>query len=368
MAEDDGATNLVYTFTRSVADSSPLTVSFTVGGTATYNTDYTQAGADSFTAASGTVTIEAGETMATVKASPTADATVEPDETVVLTVTAGAGYTVGTPSVATGTIQNDDGSPNLALGKLAVASTSYPGFPASNATDGNLASRWSSQFSDSEWIYVDVGSVFAIGRVVLRWETAYGRSYQIQVSDDAATWSGVYSTTTGDGGVDDVMLATPALGRYVRLLGTQRGTTYGYSLYELEVYAAAAVPNLAWHKPATASTSYPGFPTSNATDGNGNSRWSSQFSDNEWIYVDLGEVFTIRQVILRWETAYGRSYTIQVSDDAAGWSDVYSTTSGDGGIDDITLASPVSGRYVRLLGTERGTAYGYSLWEFEVYG
>jgi hypothetical protein len=233
---EDGAANLVYTFTRSAADGSPLTVSFSVGGTATYNTDYTQTGAASFTATSGTVTLAAGATTAIVTIDPAADATVESDETVILTVTAGAGYTVGTPSASTGTIQNDDVSGNLALGRPATASTSYPGLGASNATDGSLASRWSSQFSGSEWIYVDLGSVYTIHQVVLRWEAAYGRGYQIQVSDDASTWTEVYSTTTGDGGVDGITLVSPASGRYVRLLGTQRATTYGYSLWEFEVY------------------------------------------------------------------------------------------------------------------------------------
>jgi endo-1,3(4)-beta-glucanase len=84
--------------------------------------------------------------------------------------------------------------------------------------------------------------------------------------------------------------------------------------------------------------------------------------------VDLGAVFTINQVMLRWETAYARGYRLQVSNDASSWSDVYSTTTGDGGADDISLSSPASGRYLRLLGTQRGTGYGYSLWEFEVYG
>jgi hypothetical protein len=125
---------------------------------------------------------------------------------------------------------------NLALGKTAVASTAYPGLPASNVTDGNLSSRWSSQFSDSEWIYVDLGAVFTIDQVVLRWETAYGRGYKIQVSNDAVTWSDVYSTTTGDGGVDNITLTLLSSGRYVRMSGTQRATAYGYSLREFEVY------------------------------------------------------------------------------------------------------------------------------------
>jgi len=204
--------------------------------------------------------------------------------------------------------------------------------------------------------------------VVLRWETAYGRGYQIQVSNDASSWSEVYRTSTGDGAVDEVTLAVPVWGRYVRMLGTERGTAYGYSLYEFEVYGGIPAPvNVALGKTVEASTSYSSYPAGNVTDGDASSRWSSAFSDSQWIYVDLGAVYTIHQVVLQWETAYGRSYTIQVSNDASTWSDVYSTTTGDGGVDDITLALPVSGRYVRLLGTQRGTVYGYSLWEFEVY-
>jgi hypothetical protein len=125
---------------------------------------------------------------------------------------------------------------NLALNKAASASTSYPGYLPSNATDGNAVSRWSSEFSDDQWIYVDLGSVYAIHRVVLWWEAAYARAYQLQVSNDASTWWDAYRTTTGDGGVDDITLTSPALGRYVRMLGTQRATGYGYSLWEFEIY------------------------------------------------------------------------------------------------------------------------------------
>src|SRR6185503_7706962 len=50
---EDGATNLVYTFTRTGVTSTALTVNFTVGGTATFNTDYTQTGAATFVPPSG---------------------------------------------------------------------------------------------------------------------------------------------------------------------------------------------------------------------------------------------------------------------------------------------------------------------------
>jgi uncharacterized repeat protein (TIGR01451 family) len=105
---EDGATNLVYTFTRNSVTGTPLTVSFSIGGTATFGVDYGQTGAATFVPPNGTVTFTAGNSTATVTVNPTADMTSEADETVILTVTAGTGYNVGTPSSATGTILNDD--------------------------------------------------------------------------------------------------------------------------------------------------------------------------------------------------------------------------------------------------------------------
>jgi hypothetical protein len=83
---------------------------------------------------------------------------------------------------------------------------------------------------------VDLGSTKSVGRAILRWETAYGSSYNIQTSTDGTTWTTVYSTTTGNGDVDNVSF-TPVSARYVRMHGVARGTTYGYSLYEFEIYS-----------------------------------------------------------------------------------------------------------------------------------
>ncbi len=101
---EDGTTNLVYTFTRSGVTTNPLTVNYTIGGTATLNTDYTRTGTNN------TVTFAAGSSTATVTIDPTADTIVESNETVILTLAAGTGYTIGTPNAATGTINNDDTS------------------------------------------------------------------------------------------------------------------------------------------------------------------------------------------------------------------------------------------------------------------
>ncbi|MCZ8047803.1 MULTISPECIES: Calx-beta domain-containing protein [unclassified Microcystis] len=105
---EDGITNLVYTFTRLGSTTNPLTVNFGVAGTATFATDYTQTGAATFTSSTGTITFAAGAATTTLIVDPTADTTVEADETVALSLASGADYVIaGTPTV-TGTIIDDD--------------------------------------------------------------------------------------------------------------------------------------------------------------------------------------------------------------------------------------------------------------------
>jgi hypothetical protein len=129
---------------------------------------------------------------------------------------------------------------NIALYKAATASSlENSNYPATNAFDGNLSTRWSSAFSDPQWIYVDLGATYNISEVVLYWEAAYGKSYQIQVSSDATNWTTIYSTTTGLGGTED-LTGLSGTGRYVRMYGTARGTQWGYSLWEFQVFAALA--------------------------------------------------------------------------------------------------------------------------------
>ncbi|MFL6051867.1 MAG: beta-1,3-glucanase family protein [Actinoallomurus sp.] len=131
--------------------------------------------------------------------------------------------------------------------------------------------------------------------------------------------------------------------------------------------AACGGGNVALNRPTTASsTENSGTPASAAVDGNAGTRWSSAFSDPQWLQVDLGSSQQICQVVLTWEAAYGKSFQIQVSDSGTGgWTTIYSTTTGTGGTQ--TLDVNGTGRYVRMYGTARGTQYGYSLWEFAVY-
>lgn len=125
----------------------------------------------------------------------------------------------------------------LSQGRPTLASsTESGGTPASAAVDGNTGTRWGSAWADPQWLRVDLGSTANIDKVVLNWEAAYGKAYQIQTSPDGNTWTTVYSTTTGAGGNET--LTVTGSGRYVRLYGTVRGTGYGYSLLEFQVWGS----------------------------------------------------------------------------------------------------------------------------------
>jgi exo-beta-1,3-glucanase (GH17 family) len=261
----------------------------------------------------------------------------------------------------------------LSQGKpVTVSSSEGAGTPAAAAVDGDPSTRWSSLWSDPQWIQVDLGTTATISQVVLQWEGAYGRAYRIETSPDATTWAPIYTTANGAGGTET--LTVNGSGRYVRMYGTARGTGYGYSLWEFKVYGTTdATPpggcgtaNAALGGPATASSSEGADTTAAAAvDGNAGTRWSSQFADPQWIQVDLGTTQAICGVTLQWEAAYGKAYRIETSTDATTWAPIYTTTNGTGGTETLTVNG--NGRYVRMYGTARGTGYGYSLWELKIF-
>jgi F5/8 type C domain/Ricin-type beta-trefoil lectin domain len=265
------------------------------------------------------------------------------------------------------------GTTNLALNKTATASSAEnAGTPAADAVDGNTGTRWSSAFSDPQWLEVDLGSSQAICQVTLNWETAYAKAFQIQASPDGTNWTTIYSTSTGTGGTQT--LNVTGTGRYIRMYGTARATQYGYSLWEFSVYGTGSgggggtcgSTNLALNQTATASSTENGsFPAADAVDGNTGTRWSSAFSDPQWLEVDLGSSQTICQVTLQWEAAYATAFQIQTSADGTNWTTIYSTSTGTGGTQTLNVTG--TGRYIRMYGTARATQYGYSLWEFQVF-
>ena len=150
------------------------------------------------------------------------------------------------------------------------------------------------------------------------------------------------------------------------------GTKPVRSLRDFNVRSAEKIQEegMALSKPVKASSAYvePGndYRPENAVDGLPDTRWSSEFSDPQWLAVDLGAPTQNSRVVLDWEEASAQSYAIQVSLDGGNWTDVYSTTNGQGGTEEIKFA-PTAARWVRFSGTKRNTMFGYSLWEMRVF-
>ncbi len=174
---EDGATNLTYTFTRNGVTSSALTVNFSVGGTANFGAspnDYTQTGATTFTSTTGSVTFGPGSSTATVTVDPEADSTVEPDETVILTLTSGAGYNIGSPSSATGTITNEDANVSVTVS------------PASVSEDGA-----------TNLVYTFVRNGFTGGALTVNFTVGGTADFGASPNDYTQTGATTFTSTTG---------------------------------------------------------------------------------------------------------------------------------------------------------------------------
>jgi hypothetical protein len=365
-------------------------------------------------------------------------------------------------------VVNSVPSSNLALNKTVTVSSTQPAQAVSydgfKAVDGNLTTRWSSEFSDPQWIYVDLGATYFVNRVKITWEDGYATAYQVQISTNASAWTTMKNITGNTTLVNDHTTGISGTGRYIRIYGTARALEWGYSIFELEVYggtpptanagvdknvtlptnsvvingsgsdadgtissyawttisgpntptlsgagtanltanglvsgtyvfrltvtdnsgatgtddvnvAVYNVPgsNLALNKPVTVSSTQPAQATSydafKAVDGNSTTtRWSSEFTDPQWIYVDLGASYTVNRVKVTWEAAYATAYQVQISTNASSWTTMKSVTGNNTLVNDHTTGIAGTGRYIRIYGTTRATVYGYSIFELEVYG
>ncbi|WP_308102676.1 discoidin domain-containing protein [Lentzea sp. CC55] len=153
-----------------------------------------------------------------------------------------------------------------------VSSVEAATFGGANAVDGSSTTRWASlEGVDPQWIAVDLGGNATISRVKLNWEAAYASEYKIQTSSDGSSWSTKKTLTGQNGGIDDVAVSTS--GRYVRIYGTKRGTSYGYSLWEIEVWGSTA------NGDTTAPTAPSGLASTGTTSSTAGLRWTAS-TDN----------------------------------------------------------------------------------------
>jgi hypothetical protein len=155
-----------------------------------------------------------------------------------------------------GTAASCGQSTRLAPSSVQATSQQFSYTPASAAVDGAYSTRWSSAASDDQALTLDLGSVARVDAVRLTWEAAYASRYGIEIGSSMnGPWTEVARVNNGGGGVETVPVHSSA--RYLRLHGIQRATSYGYSLWELDVLGsrdASCTPNLltrGWDPSAT---------------------------------------------------------------------------------------------------------------------
>jgi chitosanase len=219
----------------------------------------------------------------------------------------------------------------LSRARPVVASSVHSGgYTGANITDGNAKTRWASIGGPgSQWVRIDLGGTQSITRVRLAWETAYAASYSVQTSVDGASWTDVHTTDRGNGGTDDLR-RLDGTGRYLRVLAARRGTSYGYSLWEVQVYGpgrptpAPATPSRgATTKPSRASPSSPGRPVAGAPPAAG-------LADRSKKDIALQLVSTAENSSPDWRRQYGyiedigdgRGYTAGIVGFCSGTSDM----------------------------------------------
>jgi lysophospholipase L1-like esterase len=175
-----------------------------------------------------------------------------------------AGARVVATTIFNGLMNAGEAAPMVdrALNQPVLASSFINGNAATNAVDADYTTMWSSAASDNQWIYVDLGSTFDLTGVYLNWGPNYGAGYILQVSSDAANWTGVYTNNAGVGGINRIRVN--AVGRYVRLLGIHSGTGNGYDLRDFTITTAIDAPAIRINGPASNSfaLSWPSTPFS----------------------------------------------------------------------------------------------------------
>lgn len=204
-------------------------------------------------------------------------------------------------------------------------------------------------------------------------KATYGDTQLVELATetDGAT---IYYTTDGSVPTTDSNVYTGTIlvssDTVIKAIAAKEGcinSSYASLDFTIEGDSTAGTENLALNKDVVASSQGNENSGAKMTDGNYGTRWESDFEDDEWVYVDLGSEQYINSVKIFWEAAAAGEYEIQISTDASNWTTVAKVTNSGAG-EKATEFAAVSARYVKMVGLSRVTAYGYSIYEFEVYG
>ena len=214
-----------------------------------------------------------------------------------------------------------------------------PQYPAANAIDGSMDTRWSSLFSDSNWLEIDLIHLSVLCGVTIHWETAYASEYAVLTSMGGNDWQEVYTTTSGTGEREDIYFE-PVIARYLRVVGIKRATNWGYSIWEINIYGPS-------QRALVYAPSANGTTASELMNGKTDSAWVSQLPPPLSILIDLQRITSLGGLRIAWGEHHATSVQLNLSIDGVMWNSVATLQQGTGKFD-VLLHAPHDARFIRL--------------------
>jgi hypothetical protein len=236
------------------------------------------------------------------------------------------------------------------------------------ANDGDNATRWASLANaDPQWYEVDLGQAFKLKRVNINWDAKYAQDFQLQVSDDAVTWTTAQQITANTILKNSLLLSASA--RFVRINATKSAGNNGYAINEFQVFGDTltnTLVDIAKGKTVVSSADASAtLAAAKVVDADFTTRWASAQTDPQWIYVDLGKTYNVTNVNITWQLNLAKDFEVQVSADAANWTTLKSITNNTAYANFIPVSG--TGRYIRIYGTAKAGA-SYSIYDLQVLG
>lgn len=240
-----------------------------------------------------------------------------------------------------------------------------------NTIDGKMATHWHAK-GDGQWIAYDVGLVSTVNKVSVAWVRGNQRKtfFTLETSVDGNSWNEVFSGESS-GSTNDFESYTfsPTSARYVRIVGHGNSSNRWNKIAETEVHGHLDIVPLPINSVRASDAEQPNV-AANTVDGDLKTRWAAK-GKRQWIRYDIGASATISEVAVAWTRGNQRKtfFSIEVATDGKSWREVYrGESSGKSNDFESYTFSPISSRYVRIVGYGNSSNKWNKINEVELYG
>jgi hypothetical protein len=236
------------------------------------------------------------------------------------------------------------------------SSSNEEGFKPEFAFDSDMTTRWSSNFTDDEWLIIDIGLEQEIVGLILYWEAAYAQSYEVLLSADKENWRSVYKIDDSDGSIDDIYFGRRKA-RYIKIKGVKRATAWGYSLWEVEILGLDKEIKIG------ASSHLGNYEPQKALDADYSTKWYTKAKDAALVLefikpVNLGGLEII------WDDNYPLAYDIKTSVDGLNWQTVATNDNCTGGRELMSF-NLINKRFINISCRENDNREGFGIIEIK---